>query len=52
MDDKPSAKKMILDALDDKALETNSIGMPYSPVLPLFGSLNVPISNMEEKKDE
>lgn len=52
MDTKPSTKKMILDALDAKPIEANSIGIPNSPTLPLFGSLNVPISEAEETKDE
>ena len=47
-----SAKMMILDALDEKNIESNIIGIPNSPTLPLVGSLNVPISESEEKEVE
>lgn len=47
---KPSTKKIILDALDVD--EVRIEGRPASPVLPLVGSLNVPISTKEEKDCE
>lgn len=47
---KPSTKKMILDALDVDEVRTE--GRPSSPVLPLVGSLNVPVSVKEEKDCE
>ena len=48
--EKPSTRKMILDALEDEDVEVE--GRPASPVLPLVGSLNVPVSGKEEKDCE
>ena len=52
MEEKPSTKKMILDALCKEALQEQSIGKPAGPVLPLVGSENVPISPEEEERYE
>ena len=54
---KPTIQRMILDALNDNekignSMEQTSLGMPMEPSLPLFGSLNVPISQREEDEDE
>jgi hypothetical protein len=49
---KPSARKMILDALSAESVEEASIGKPENPVLPLVGSMNVPISEQEEKYEQ
>lgn len=45
-------KKMVLDALSAETEAEQSIGKPTSPVLPLFGSMNVPISREEENECE
>ena len=45
-----STKKIILDALEDETVQIE--GRPTSPVLPLVGSLNVPVSRKEEKDYE
>lgn len=47
-------KKIILDALGEANDENNeeSIGKPAEPVLPLVGSMNVPISPKEEETVE
>lgn len=47
-----STKKMILDSLETNDNEESIEGIPNSPVLPLFGSLNVNINNEEELKCE
>lgn len=47
---RPSTRKMILDALG--VGEAWFEGRPESPVLPLVGSLNVPVSRKEEKDCE
>lgn len=47
-----STKKMILDSLETNDNEESVEGIPNSPVLPLFGSLNVNINNEEELKCE
>jgi len=49
---KPSTKKMILDALSAETAEEASIGKPDNPVLPLVGSMNVPISEQEEQYEQ
>lgn len=44
-----TTKKAILDALSKEALQDDSIGKPESPVLPLVGSENVPVTPKEEE---
>lgn len=48
MPPKQSTRKIILDALSAETSEEATIGKPENPVLPLVGSLNVPISKEEE----
>ena len=45
-------KKMVLDALCEENEVDHSIGIPSTPVLPLVGSMNVPISQEEENECE
>ena len=45
-------REMLLDALQGQSDTEGIVGIPSSPVLPLVGSLNVPISEEEEEKDE
>lgn len=45
-------KKMILDALSEGQVDENIEGRPDSPTLPLVGSLNVSVSQKEEKDYE
>ena len=50
-EDRDSTKKAIVDALEgvpDEEIE----GRPASPVLPLVGSMNVPITRKEEQEFE
>ena len=47
-----STKQIVLDALNAETETERSIGKPDNPVLPLVGSMNVPISAGEEKYEQ
>lgn len=50
--EKPSTRKMVVDALCAETMAEQSEGRSQNPTIPLVGSLNVPISEEEEKDVE